>query len=114
MDQMLLGAAIPYLIGIIIFCAKKFRAGFTMLITVPVVMALGALWAIAPDLPRFFGATSLYSKLSQDPRCDIFFWHYTIDKIETDSNLYPALMVVMILSITWVAWHELRISEEAA
>ncbi len=112
MNQMVIGAAIPFIIGIIIFCFKRFRASFKMLVTIPVTMALGALWAIAPDLPRFFGFLALYDKLSRDPRCDIFFWHYTIDKIETDSNIFPALMLIMIISVTWVALRELRISEE--
>ena len=113
MNQIVIGAAIPFVIGVLVYLLKRCRAGFGMLVSIPILMALGAFWAIVPDLPRFFGLTDLYYKLSRDPRCDIFFWHYTIDKIETDSEIFPVLMLLMVLSITWAAWRELRRVEEA-
>jgi hypothetical protein len=112
MNQIVLGAAIPFVIGALTYCLRRFRATFGMLVAFPVLMCLGALWAIAPDLPRFFGFLQLYHKLSIDPRCDIFFWHYSIDKVETDFILFPVLMFLMLAAVTFAAWRELKISEE--
>jgi hypothetical protein len=111
MNQLLVGAAFPFLIGAIIYVARRFRATFRMLVLVPVLMMLGMLWAVAPDLPRLFGFGRLYMRLSFDPRCDIFFWHYSIDQLETDSIGYSVGMVLMLGLVLFAAWRELHLAE---
>lgn len=112
MNQLLLGASIPFAIACVWYCCRRFRAGFVMLVMTPLWMLIGALWAVAPDLPRLFGRHALYDRLSRDPRMDIFFWHYTIDQMESDSSLYHVGLIVMGILLLAAAWRELRIKEE--
>lgn len=111
MNQLLLGSAIPFLVGVVIYLARGFRASFHMLVILPFLMALGMAWAVAPDLPRLFGFHDLYMRLSLDPRCDIFFWHYTIDRIETDSRWYAVGFVSLFAALIAAAWRELYLEE---
>ena len=83
-----------------------------MMLLLPVLMAIGAVWASVPDIPRVLGWLDLYRRLHADPRCDIFLWHHSIDKVETDSPLYPLLFVIMLSCIMFVAWRELRLAEK--
>ena len=74
-------------------------------------LVAGMIWAVAPDIPRFFGFDELYHRLYRDPRCDLFFWHYTIDRIESDSMVYSVAFVLMLTSMLLVAIKELRTLE---
>lgn len=111
MNQILLGATIPFIIICIWYAIKKFRASMLMLIMAPFWMALGAIWATAPDIPRILGLHDLYWRISTDPRADIFFWHYTIDKIETDSSLYHVGILLIGVLLIAAAWRELQLTE---
>ncbi len=112
MNHILLGASLPFLIGCLIYGLRRGRTGLGFLITIPVSMAVGALWALAPDIPRILGFYRLYNALSVDPRCDIFFWHYSIDKIETDSHWHGIGFVLMLGLVLITAWLELKRTEE--
>ena len=111
MNQMLLGSAIPFVVIALWYAARRGRASLPLLIGAPLWMGLGALWAVVPDLPRLIGAHDLYHRLAKDPRTDIFFWHYTIDRIETDSSLYHVGLIVMGLLLLAAAWRELSLRE---
>lgn len=113
MNQILLGASIPFLAGALIYLCRGMRAGLPLLITTPLAMAALALWAIAPDLPRIVGLHSLYDRLSRDPRMDIFLWHYTIDQIESDSRWYAVGIVLMAGALLAAAYRELKRREDA-
>lgn len=112
MNQIVLGASIPFLIALVIYIAGKFRASLAMLVATPLAMALFALWAIAPDIPRLFGLNELYYSLARDPRTNIFFWHYTIDLKETDSPVFFTVFVLMCLSVLFALWREVSIAEK--
>ncbi len=112
MNQLLLGAALPFLCGLAFYLGKKGRASLKLLIALPVAMTVSMLWAVAPDLPRLFGMSKLYHKLAFDPRCNIFYWHYSIDKIETESNLYLFGFVVLLALLLTAAWRELHLQEK--
>jgi hypothetical protein len=79
-----------------------------MLICTPLAMVACGLWAALPDLPRLLGLHSLYINLSLDPRMNIFFWHYTIDQIETDSSWYAAGIFLLGLAVMSAALRELK------
>ena len=112
MNQLLLGASIPFVIAAVIYSLHGFRAGFRLLVITPIAMMIMALWAVGPDLTRLVGATDLYLKLSEDPRMNIFLWHYSIDQVEVDSPWYAAGFVVMYACLLAAAWRELRIFEK--
>jgi hypothetical protein len=112
MNQILLGAAIPFAILFLWYAINKFRASLLTLIMAPFWMTLGAIWATLPDIPRVLGYYNLYWKMSTNPRSDIFFWHYTIDKIETDSSLYHVGVLILGMLLIAAAWRELKIAEE--
>ena len=112
MNQILLGASIAFIFLFIWYAIKGFRASLLMLIMAPFWLAAGAIWAIVPDIPRVLGFYDLYWKISQDPRANIFFWHYTIDRIETESSLYQVGIVVIGLLIIAAAWRELKLTEQ--
>jgi hypothetical protein len=110
-NQVVIGAAIPFVLAALYYACRRFRASLGFLILAPVFMALGALWAIAPDLPRAVGRMDLYLRYANDPRTDIFFWHYTIDRIETDAIWYTPGFILMLLCLLAVAWRELHLRE---
>ena len=116
MHQPLFGAAIPLLIAAVIYTCRRGRAPVRLLLATPVAMLAGAVWAVVPDLPRLVGAHALYRRLATDPRTDIFFWHYTIDRMEAAfldrwTPLFNSLFALMLLLLLAVAWRELKRAE---
>ncbi|MBL7077209.1 MAG: hypothetical protein ISS31_07045 [Kiritimatiellae bacterium] len=111
MNQIVIGAAIPYLVSAVIYLFRQGRASMTLLVIGPLAMAACAVWAVVPDIPRALRMDGLYHKMANDPRCNIFFMHYTIDKLETDSILYLVAFVLMALSVFAVAWREVWLTE---
>jgi hypothetical protein len=111
MDHCLFGGSIPLLIGIIVYLARGFRATFRMLVALPVAMALFMLWSVAPDLPRLFGDQELYRRLYNDPRCNIFLWHYYLDVHESKSPLITLGFILMLAIVLFIAWRELNLME---
>lgn len=107
MNHLVLGASIPFAVGAVIFFVRGMRAGFVTLLLTPVLMAGFALWALVPDVPRVLGWMDLYHRLDKDPRCNVFLWHHSIDKVETASPWYAMLLVAMLVSLLFVAWREL-------
>lgn len=107
MNHVMLGASIPFLIGILIYLAKGTRASLAMLVILPLAMAFMALWASAPDIPRMLGFQELYLRLSFDPRINLFLWHYTIDQIETESSWYAVGIAVEAATLMGMALREL-------
>lgn len=111
MNQLILGAAIPFLVSAMIYAAARCRASMRLLLLCPLFMMAGALWAVIPDVPRVFGMSGLYFRLARAPWTDIFFFHYTIDRAEVDSPLYVVGAVAMACSLLLVAWRELALRE---
>jgi hypothetical protein len=115
MNQLLLGAAVPFFVLLLVYAVRRFRAGLPLLIVAPAVMFLGSLWAVIPDLPRALGMTELYLRWSRDPRMNLFFWHYSIDLAETDSPWYAAGIALLVALLLVAAWRELlRVEREGA
>lgn len=112
MNHLLIGASIPFLIATIIYILRDFRVSIIGLIVIPIFMAMSMTWAIAPDLPRLFGLMDLYDQLARDPRCNIFFWHFYIDIVETESTCYSTLFVMMWGILLVVALRELFLREK--
>jgi len=111
MNHGLLGASFPFAFALIWYVIRRGRASMTMLILTPLSMAACGLWASAPDLPRLIGWNSLYLKLSMDPRINIFFWHYYIDQVETDSSWYSAGILLLGMALMCAALRELKKQE---
>mgnify|MGYP001385276732 CR=1 FL=1 len=111
MNHIFLGSMIPFLVSAVIYFKRQHRASIPMLIITPLTMLLFSIWAVAPDIPRLLGMSDLYYRLSTDPRCNVFFWHYSIDMVETDSNIWAAGVLGLCVLLMWTAWRELSISE---
>lgn len=113
MNHLLLGASIPFAIGVLVYSLRRFRAGLGMLIALPFLMAATAFWAGAPDLPRILGWLDLYYRLDADPRMNIFLWHHSLDAFESGSMVWPAVGLAAILAcLLWAAWRELDRAEK--
>lgn len=112
MNQILLGASIPFAAGLIVYFARRCRISPTGLVVLPLCMLLSAAWAVAPDIPRLLGMQALYNRLAHDPRCDIFLWHYTIDRMESDSPLFLPVLLAVACCLLTAAWREIRLAEE--
>jgi hypothetical protein len=108
MNQMALGAALPFLALAARYALRRGRGSLRFFCCAPLWLAAGILWATAPDLPRLLGMHELYSRLAQDPRMDLFLFHYSIDRIEGDTFPYHALLVLMAVLLVGAAWRELR------
>jgi len=112
MNQILLGASFGFLVGAILYVMRRARANWMMLVGVPILMVAGVVWAHVPDIPRLLGNYELYTKWTQDPRMDVFFWHYTIDRTEAHAAWHTIALFAMMLALLLVAWRELRLREE--
>ncbi len=116
MHQLVLGAAIPLTVAIVVYLARRCRAPMGLLLLTPPAMAACAIWAVMPDVPRLIGWQSLYTRLAQSPRSDIFFWHYSIDQIEAArldamTPLFNALFALLVAILLAAAWRELVLAE---
>lgn len=114
MHQPLIGAAFPFLIAAVVYAFHRGRCSLAFLIVTPVLMAACAVWAVVPDIPRLIGRHGLYLRLARDPRMDIFFWHYTIDRYESYYAWCNGLYAVLIAALLFVAWRELSRREREA
>ena len=114
MNHVVLGALVPFLVGVVLYAVRGFRATLKTLIIVPVLMGLGGIWAVAPDLPRLFRCHDLYMRLSNDPRCNIFLWHYAIDQVETDSQWFTVAFILMLAALLFAAWREVSLGEKGS
>ena len=110
--HILLGAAVPFLLGTIVYIGRRFRASFGMLILTPLFAALGAAWAVAPDFPRVFGFHQFYNQIHTDPRINMFLWHYDIDRVEVESRWYGVVFVLLFACLIAAAWRELHLREK--
>lgn len=112
MNQVLLGAAIPFVIALLIYTVRGFRASERMLWVTPLAMCVCGVWAIVPDIPRLLRMETLYLKLAADPRMNIFLFHYNIDQWEGEHPAaYNVAFMVMFLCLVAAAWRELRKKE---
>ncbi len=111
MNHVFLGAAIPLLIALPYLLIRRGRIPLPTLIAFPALMLACAIWAVIPDIPRITGHATLYLRLMNDPRMNIFFWHYRLDQIETESTLYNAGVAFLLISLMGIAWNELRTAE---
>ncbi len=111
MNQLLLGASFPFAAGVIYYLLRRRRASFSALVVLPGIMLFSMLWAIVPDLPRVFGYQKLYHQLANNPRCNIFYWHYSIDLIESDSPFYSLGFALMALCMLFAVWREIHLKE---
>ncbi|NQT93338.1 MAG: hypothetical protein HQ559_11305 [Lentisphaerae bacterium] len=111
MNQLILGAALPFAVSAAFYCRARFRASMRWLLLCPLSMLAGAAWAVLPDVPRLLGMSGLYFRLSRAPWTDVFFFHYTIDRAEVDSPLYVVGAVVMACCLLLAAWRELALRE---
>jgi hypothetical protein len=115
MNHILVGSALPFLIGSLLYLLNGRRASVRGLILTPLAMAVCSTWAVAPDLPRIVGWHSLDQRLaSTNPWIDIFFWHHTINLHETTCTWYNVAFVGMLAGLFLAAWRELRIAEQRA
>ncbi len=114
MNHIVIGASLPFALGLVVYLIHRGRAGLCWLMLTPLGMAAGALWAVVPDLPRLWGDAELYHRLAQDPQTNIFFWHYRIDQVETDTPWWGVAFVLMVGCMFFVALRELRRQESAA
>ncbi len=113
MNHVLIGAGIPFLVCAIVYAVRRGRASFAWLIATPIAMALGAFWASIPDMPRLLHVNDLYARWYLDPRMNVFFWHYRLDYVETDTPLAIAGCVLLVVLLFVVAWRELRLRERS-
>ncbi len=111
MNHLFVGAVIPFFLGMLWYARRRLRATPAMLVTVPFAMFLCATWAVLPDLPRTFGFGAYDHVIMNDPRIDIFFWHYTINLHESYSPWFNIGFVAMLAALFGAAWRELWLIE---
>jgi hypothetical protein len=114
MNHILLGVLLPFLVSSVVYLFRGLRASMRMLVITPLLMGGMAAWAVAPDIPRAVGAQELYLRLSFDPRCNVFLWHYSIDLVETDSVWWLVGLITIMICMLMAGLRELRIVEDCA
>jgi hypothetical protein len=114
MNQIVIGASLPFLIAAVIYVRNGLRAGRGLLVGTPLFMLLGALWAVVPDLPRLWQNKALYDRLARDPRMNVFFFHYSIDQMESYSAWWFVAFMLMAAALLAMAWRELQLAEKRA
>jgi hypothetical protein len=113
MNHALLGAAFPFILAAALYVARGCRARMPMLVWTPLAMGFCALWAEVPDLPRLLGWHDLYLRWSVDPRMNLFFWHYHIDQVETESSWYAVGIALMAAALMIAALRQLFLEERS-
>jgi len=111
MNQVFLGAVIPYGVILLLYWRRSCRASFSMLIAAPLITVLSALWAVVPDIPRILGMPELYETLARARWTNIFYFHHAIDMVEPDVSGYLYGIAVIALSYMAAAWRELLLEE---
>ena len=112
MNQVFLGAFIPFAVASLVYVRRRFRSSVRLLVVTPFCMILGSLFAVIPDIPRLLGDTSLYRRLASNPRSDFFLWHRSIDLVETESVWYTVGYVLLWAALMLAAWRELMFREK--
>ena len=79
MNHVLYGASLIFMMGVMMFIAKRGRVGLPFLILLPIAMGILAFWAVIPDIPRMLYMHDLYMRIHADPRINIFLWHGYVD-----------------------------------
>jgi hypothetical protein len=110
----LVGSALPFLACAALYLRAGGRASNRLLMLGPLVILVCSVWAIAPDIPRALGQPELAWRLTKDPRMDWFFFHYSIDKVETDSGWYAIGFLALGVVLVTAAWRELGLREAGA
>lgn len=121
MNHLLIGAGIPISVALMVYALRR-RASIRFLLIVPLAAVVGGVWAVVPDIPRLLGRQALYQRLHSSACTDVFFWHYSIDRMEDaflDHYLYRympvlnAVFILLALLMLAMAWHELVRAESA-
>ncbi len=112
MNHLAVGAAIPFLIGLLFYIRARGRASLRLLVGTPAAMFACATWAVLPDLPRTFGFSGYDTTLNMNPKIDIFFWHYTINLYEGHTEAAANIaFALMLAGLFLAAWRELHCLE---
>lgn len=111
MNHVLLGASVPFAVAAFFYVRGGWRASTRLMIVAPLLMGALGVWAIVPDIPRAVGAVELYNRMSVSPMSDVFFFHRSIDAIESDSPVYAIGFVVMAVMVLFAGWRELVLRE---
>lgn len=112
MNQFVLGAVFPFMIGLVRYVRHGCRASFRALVWTPLAMAACGIWAVAPDLPRLVGWQTLYRRLADNPYANICFFHTAIDRIEVETPLYAVALIVLCAGPLLAAWREVALREQ--
>lgn len=112
MNHALYGATLPFMLGALVYLFRRGRASVSMLVLVPIAMAVMAVWASVPDIPRALGFQDLYLRWSFDPRINLFLWHYTIDQTEVESSWDAVWVALEAAALMAAALRELFRQEE--
>jgi hypothetical protein len=110
-NQILLGAALPFAVVAMLYARAGFRASNRLLLRGPLWVAAGAVWAVLPDFPRLWGDQLWYNDLHHHPHCWIWFNHCRIDRVEVDTPLWTVLFMAMGAAFVLAASRELAIRE---
>lgn len=94
MNHLVIGMSLPFLTAMAVYFFKRGKVSLPWLIMTPVTMAIFMFLAVAPDVPRLFGHNRLYQQLAAEPWTNVFFWHYTLDRVETDSQVWFFLAAI--------------------
>jgi hypothetical protein len=113
MNHIVAGTLLPFIIGAAIYLIRGRRASLRLLIVTPMMMFICATWAVLPDLPRTFGFSGYDTTISMNPIINIFFFHYTINLYENDTDApYNLAFGLMLAALLYAAWRELRRCEK--
>lgn len=109
MNHIVAGAIFPFLLGALLYLKHGCRASLKLLLITPVAMFACATWAVLPDLPRTFGFSGYDTTVSMNPIINIFFFHYTINLYEGETDaLFNACFALMLAALFYAAWKELK------
>lgn len=109
MNHIVAGAIFPFIIALLIYLKRRGHASLRLLFLTPIAMFVCATWAVLPDLPRTFGFSGYDTTISMNPMINIFFFHYTINLHEGETDaLFNTAFALMLAALFYAAWKELR------
>jgi hypothetical protein len=109
--NLVVGAFAGFVVWFVGYAFHRFRSGIFGLVMLPAALVTCSLWAEIPDIPRLLGMPDLYFRMARNPNINIFFWHYSIDQIESNSPWHEVGLLTILAAALFIAWRELARAE---
>jgi hypothetical protein len=112
-NEVLVGAALPFVVWLAIYLARGARAGWKLLVLGPLAMLVSGVVAVIPDLPRLLHDNDRYFAWHKSDWCNLAWGHCWIDARPGLDDWWggPAIAFLVGAMVLGAAYRELWLAE---